>query len=68
MNKARAQIGGKPEWGPPVMMPPKDKGGQFMQNLSMALSIASFAASPIPGFTGGVQGGRNKSILGAILG
>ena len=60
MNKARAQIGGKPEWGPPVMMPPKDKGGQFMQNLSMALSIASFATSPIAGLGGANQ---SKSIL-----
>ena len=44
MNKARAQIGGKPEWGPPVMMPPKDRGG--------LLGVLSTGLSFVPGLQG----------------
>ena len=39
--KNRASIGSKPEYGPPVMMPPRDRQGQLMANLQLGLSIAS---------------------------
>ena len=39
--KNRARLGVPPEWGAPVMMPPKDKSGQFLASLQTGLSIAS---------------------------
>ena len=49
MNKVaknRESIGIRPEYGAPVMMPPRDRTGQMMGNLQMGLQIASlgFAA------------------------
>ena len=43
--KNRARLGAPPEWGAPVMMPPRDKTGQFLASLQMGLSIASQAVS-----------------------
>ena len=43
--KNRASIGTKPEYGAPVMMPPKDRQGQFFANLQLAMGVASTAAS-----------------------
>ena len=43
--KNRARLGAPPEWGAPVMMPPRDKTGQFLASLQMGLSIASTAVS-----------------------
>ena len=39
--KNKARLGAPPEWGAPVMMPPKDKAGQFLATLQTGLSIAS---------------------------
>ena len=41
----RMRLGTKPEYGAPVMMPPKDRAGQMMANLQMGLSIASLGFS-----------------------
>jgi len=41
--KNRASLGARPEYGAPVMMPPKDSQGQFFNSLSMGLGIASSA-------------------------
>ena len=41
----------KPEWGPPVMMPGKDKMGQFIASLQTGLSIASSFTSLSTGGT-----------------
>jgi len=38
--KNRASLGAKPEYGAPVMMPPKDKAGQMFANLQLGMSIA----------------------------
>jgi len=39
--KNRASLGARPEYGAPVMMPPRDTQGQFFNSLSMGLGIAS---------------------------
>ena len=39
--KNRARLGVAPEWGAPVMMPPRDRTGQFLASLQMGLGIAS---------------------------
>ena len=41
--KNREKLGARPEYGAPVMMPPKDKAGQRWANLQMMLSIASIS-------------------------
>ncbi len=38
--KNRASLGARPEYGMPVMMPPKDRAGQMFANLQLGLSIA----------------------------
>ena len=43
----RQALGVRPEYGAPVMMPPKDRAGQLFANLQMGLSIASLAMTPI---------------------
>ena len=43
--KNRASIGAKPEYGAPVMMPPKDRQGQFFANLQLAAGVASTAVT-----------------------
>jgi hypothetical protein len=43
--KNRARLGVPPEWGAPVMMPPKDKAGQFLATLKDGLSIATSIVS-----------------------
>ena len=48
MAKNRQALGVRPEYGMPVMMPPKDKAGQNWANLQLALSIAGMGA----GFVG----------------
>ena len=40
----RQRLGTRPEYGAPVMMPPKDRAGQAWANLQMGLSIASIGA------------------------
>ena len=40
-SKNKSRLGAPPEWGAPVMMPPKDKAGQFLNTLQAGLSIAS---------------------------
>ena len=42
--KNRASLGSRPEYGAPVMMPPKDTAGQMFANIQMGLSIASLFA------------------------
>ncbi len=44
MAKNRQALGVRPEYGMPVMMPPKDKAGQNWANLQLALSIAGMGA------------------------
>ena len=39
--KNLARRGVPPEWGAPVMMPPRDRAGQFLQTLQTGLSIAT---------------------------
>ena len=39
--KNRQKLGVRPEYGSPVMMPPKDRQGQMFNSISMGLSIAS---------------------------
>ena len=39
--KNRASLGARPEYGAPVMMPPRDTQGQFFNSLSMGLGLAS---------------------------
>ena len=43
--KNRQRIGIKPEYGAPVMMPPRDTMGQMFNTVSMGLQIASLGAS-----------------------
>ena len=50
----RQRLGTRPEYGAPVMMPPKDRAGQAWANLQMAISIGGLAAgalAPKPGAT-----------------
>ena len=68
--KNRERLGVKPEWGAPVLMPPRDKTGQFLASLSQGLSIATSIvglAGPVSGmFKGlGVLGGASKAVSGA---
>ena len=51
LQKNREAVGMKPEWGPPVMMPGKDKMGQFIASLQTGLSIASSFTSLSTGGT-----------------
>ena len=39
--KNRASLGARPEYGMPVMMPPRDRAGQLFANLQLGLSVAS---------------------------
>ena len=39
--KNRASLGARPEYGMPVMMPPKDRAGQLFANLQLGMSVAS---------------------------
>ena len=39
--KNKSRLGAPPEWGAPVMMPPRDRAGQFLATLQTGLSIAS---------------------------
>lgn len=41
--KNREKLGVRPEFGAPVMMPPRDKAGQFFNSISMGLQFASLA-------------------------
>ena len=41
VKKNREKLGLRPEYGAPVMMPPKDTAGQFFNSVSMGLSMAS---------------------------
>ena len=41
--KNRQKLGVRPEYGAPVMMPPKDTQGQFFNSVSMGLQFASLA-------------------------
>ena len=43
--KNRQKLGVRPEYGSPVMMPPKDRQGQMFNTLSMGLSIASLGVA-----------------------
>ena len=45
MAKNREALGIRPEYGAPVMMPPKDKAGQMFASLSMGLSAVTAIAS-----------------------
>tara|TARA_R100000278_G_scaffold118077_1_gene98431 strand:- start:713 stop:1525 length:813 start_codon:yes stop_codon:yes gene_type:complete len=42
-------LGFGPQFGPPTMLPPKDRAGQFMNSLSMGMNIASGVMSFFPG-------------------
>ena len=48
MAKNREALGIRPEYGAPVMMPPKDKAGQLFASLSMGLSAVSAIATLAP--------------------
>ena len=50
--KNRSRLGAKPEWGAPVMMPPRDKAGQFLATLQTGLSIAGSIGGFASGFSG----------------
>ena len=39
--KNRASLGSRPEYGAPVMMPPRDSMGQMFNSISMGLGMAS---------------------------
>ncbi len=39
--KNREELGARPEYGAPIMLPPKDKAGQMMANMQLALAIMS---------------------------
>ena len=52
MAANRQRLGVKPEYGMPIMMPPKDKAGQSWANLQLALSIAGMAAGAAAGGAG----------------
>ena len=39
--KNRASLGARPEYGMPVMMPPRDRQGQMFANLQLGMSIGS---------------------------
>ena len=58
--KNRARLGVAPEWGAPVMMPPRDRSGQFLASLQMGLGIASsvmtLGTADIAKTVGGVKG------------
>ncbi len=41
--KNRQKLGVRPEYGAPVMMPPRDTQGQFFNSVSMGLQMASLA-------------------------
>ena len=43
--KNRQKLGVRPEYGSPVMMPPKDRQGQMFNSISMGLSIASLGVA-----------------------
>jgi len=45
----REKLGVKPEYGAPVMMPPRDRAGQNWANIQMALGIASSGAAAFGG-------------------
>ena len=62
--KYRKGIGGIPEFGPPTMIPPKDRMGQFLNTLQTSLSIGSTIASggADGGFLFGGLGSGNRSI------
>ena len=45
MAKNREALGIRPEYGAPVMMPPKDKAGQLFASISMGLSAVSAIAT-----------------------
>jgi hypothetical protein len=46
--KNRASLGSRPEYGAPVMMPPRDSMGQMFNSISMGLSMASSAMALFP--------------------
>ena len=46
----RQRLGTRPEYGAPVMMPPRDRAGQNWANLQMALQIAGTAAGAASAF------------------
>mgnify|MGYP003110313983 FL=1 len=45
LARNKEKVGLPPEYGAPVMMPPKDKTGQMFANLQMLLSIGSLGVS-----------------------
>ena len=61
-SKNKSRLGAPPEWGAPVMMPPKDRAGQFLASLQAGLSIAS----SVTGIMGTNIGG-GKNIFGTTL-
>ena len=44
----KKQLGFGPQFGPPTMLPPKDRAGQFMNSLSMGMNIASGVMALFP--------------------
>ena len=48
MAKNREKLGVRPEFGAPVMMPPRDRAGQLFGSLSMGLSAVSSIATLAP--------------------
>ena len=50
MLKANRQsLGMDPQFGPPTMLPPKDRAGQFMNSLSFGMNVASGFMTMFPG-------------------
>ena len=45
----RTNLGFDPQFGPPTMLPPKDRAGQFMNSLSFGMNVASGFMTMFPG-------------------
>ena len=41
LRSNRTQLGFDPQFGPPTMLPPKDRAGQFMNSVSFGMSVIS---------------------------
>ena len=60
--KNTARRGVAPEWGAPVMMPPRDPTGQFLASLQMGLGIVSSVTGILS-----TDIGNSKNILGRTV-
>ena len=49
LRSNRTQLGFDPQFGPPTMLPPKDRAGQLMNSISFGMNVASGIMSFFPG-------------------